>query len=195
MLIPMNLTPIQQDLLLDLARQTIRQTLSPSSPSWPVPTPDSLLSQPAGCFVTLHHHDTHQLRGCIGRLQSEDSLLETVRSCSQSVLEDPRFITNPVTLAELPQLDLEITILSPLQPAQNILDFDVLNNGIYLRFGDRAGCFLPQVARETGWTKEQLLDRLCTEKMGLSPLTWRNPHARLFKFTAMILGPVPFQPA
>jgi AMMECR1 domain-containing protein len=51
---------------------------------------------------------------------------------------------------------------------------------------------LPQVARETGWTKEQLLDRLCTEKLGVSAIVWQHPNAKLFKFSSVILGPEAF---
>ena len=110
------------------------------------------------------------------------------------MLRDPRFVMHPVALGELPSLELEISVLSPLQPASSPLDFDPLQHGIYLTIGDRAGCFLPQVARETGWTKEQLLDRLCTEKMGLSSFAWRNPQATLHTFQVIILGPEPFVP-
>src|SRR5947199_283867 len=55
----------------------------------------------------------------------------------------------------------------------------------------QAGCFLPQVARETGWGREQLLERLCVEKMGLPAASWRSPHAKLQTFTTIIIGPEP----
>jgi AMMECR1 domain-containing protein len=109
-----------------------------------------------------------------------------------SVLADPRFDNRRVQLAELPSLDIEISILSPLRPAATPLDFDLLNDGIYLMLNGRSGVFLPQVARETGWRRDQLLDRLCTEKMGFPAGSWRFPGAQLFVFTTKILGPVPF---
>ena len=111
---------------------------------------------------------------------------------AEAVLDDPRFRVNPVTLEELPELELEITVLSPLEPAANPLDFDPLQHGIYLHCQGETGCFLPQVARETGWTKEQLLSRLCSEKMGLPADSWRSPAARLSRFAATIIGPEPF---
>lgn len=113
---------------------------------------------------------------------------------ASAVLEDPRFLTDPVRLEELPLLDIELSILSPLRPAEHPLDFEPLLDGIYLTFGDRSGCFLPQVARETGWSKQQLLDRLCTEKLGLSPLAWKHPASRLYRFTALLIGPERFAP-
>jgi len=154
------------------------------------PENDPALMQPAGCFVTLHDCATHGLRGCIGRLDSQQALLLMVREMAIGVLRDPRFVANPITLVELPRLDLDISILSPLQPAASPMEFDLLSNGIYLILGNRAGCFLPQVARETGWTKEQLLARLCSEKMGLPPDAWQHPQAKLLTFTTLNIGPI-----
>jgi len=182
-----------QRFLLDTARATIRRTLQGLPPPDRPDPMDPDLRKPAGCFVTLHDAATHRLRGCIGRLDASEPLYDAVVDSARRVLADPRFAMNPVTLAELPRLDIELSILSPLRPAAHPLDFDLLNDGIYLTFGQRGGCFLPQVARETGWTKEQLLSRLCTEKMGLGPLTWKNPHAKLQKFTALVIGPEPFE--
>ena len=59
--------------------------------------------------------------------------------------------------------------------------------------GGRTGCFLPQVARETGWTREQLLGRLCSEKMGLPAAFWMQAGAQLMTFTTLIIGPEPFE--
>lgn len=179
--------------LLEAARRAIRAALAgQSSPDFF--TDDPVLSQPAGCFVSLHRRDTHSLRGCVGRLDARDPLLQAVSETAAGVLDDPRFVDDPVTTAELPELEIEISVLSPLRPAASPQDFDLLHDGIYLTFGQQAGCFLPQVARQTGWSREQLLDRLCTEKLGLPSITWRNPQARLLKFTTCILGPEPLEP-
>jgi AmmeMemoRadiSam system protein A len=155
-------------------------------------TADPLLTLHAGCFVTLHDAATHRLRGCIGRLQTNDPLIKTIHETAQSALQDPRFQLSPITAEELPRLDLEISILSPLAPANNVLDFDPPNEGIYLIVNGRTGTFLPQVARETGWTREQLLTRLCSEKMGLPADAWQSPEARLLKYQAVVIGPAPF---
>ncbi len=187
----MNLSPSQKSLLLDIARATIRRRLA----NEPVETPsieDAQLKQPASCFVTLHRLDDHRLRGCIGELQSERELVESVVRMSHAVLDDPRFFREPVTLGELPELELEITVLSPLELAKDALDFDLLEHGIYLVCAGTSGCFLPQVARETGWSRQQLLARLCSEKMGLPEDAWRRDDAKLYRFTATIVGPEPF---
>lgn len=165
-------------------------SLSPDSP----PDLDPMLLQPAGCFVTLHESTTHRLRGCIGRLDTAQPLLPTVEHMAQAVLEDPRFVDHPVAPEELPHLELEITVIFPLRPAAHALDFEPLDDGIYLTIDGWSGCFLPQVARETGWTKEQLLSRLCTEKMGLPADAWQGPGAKLHVFSTYVIGPEPFEP-
>jgi len=187
----MRLSDENKQLLLDGARGAVRAALRGDVPPTLPDHPE--LAQPAGCFVSLHELRTHRLRGCVGRLDAKAPLGETVLTMAQAVLEDPRFLNMPVTLADLPDLEIELSILSPLQPAAGPMEFDLLNDGIYLSHGDRSGCFLPQVARETGWSKEQLLDRLCTEKLGLSSFTWRHPQAKLYRFTTFLVGPEPFE--
>jgi AmmeMemoRadiSam system protein A len=177
---------------MEIARQTIRHTLS-REPLPPLKETDPALMQPAGCFVTLHEMGTHRLRGCVGRLDASGPLAPVVQQTAVSVLGDPRFTEHPVRIEDLPNLDLEISVLSPLTPRKTAMDFDLLNEGIYLIISNRAGCFLPQVARETGWGKEQLLDRLCTEKMGFPAKMWQHPAARMHTFTTTVLGPEAFE--
>ena len=191
----MNLTPGQQRFLLDLARSAIVNTLR-GLRSQPPQVNDAVLNTASGCFVTLHDAASHRLRGCIGRIQSGDPLIVGVHESAISVLDDPRFVNNRISLQELPLLDLEVSVLSPLMPAANTLDFEPREHGIFLTCQGRTGTFLPQVARETGWNREQLLTRLCGEKMGIPPEAWKDAGARLFKYTALVIGPVPFvQPA
>jgi AmmeMemoRadiSam system protein A len=187
----MELSPQQCRPLLGIAARVIRGTLDGGSYR-PTETIEDTAMKPYGCFVSLHRADNHSLRGCVGRLGAAQDLLELVRSAAASVLEDPRFENHPVTLAELPELEIEISLLTPLKEKSNPLDFDSLTEGIYLTIGDRSGLFLPQVARETGWSREHLLARLCTEKMGLPDSAWRHPDAKLQTFTTMIIGPEAF---
>jgi AmmeMemoRadiSam system protein A len=149
------------------------------------------LTAPAGCFVSLHELSTHRLRGCVGRLDPNLPLWDAVRQTANDVLHDPRFVTLPVTASEVSDLMIEVSVLSPPREAATVLDFDPLTDGIYLTSGGRAGFFLPQVARETGWTREQLLDRLCMEKLGLPPHTWRGGGVKLFTFGVEVIGPEP----
>jgi AmmeMemoRadiSam system protein A len=188
----MLLPPQHHRTLLDAARAVIRGTLA----GRPIPQPQTAepaLLQPAGCFVSLHEKVTHRLRGCVGRMDATAPLITAVCKASSGVLNDPRFRDHDaVHLYQLPSLDLEISILSPMRPAPGPMEFDLLNDGIYLKLGGRSGVFLPQVARETGWTKEQLLSRLCTEKMGLPPDAWQLPGAQLLIFSTQIVGPEGF---
>jgi AmmeMemoRadiSam system protein A len=184
----------QSDVLLDAAREAIRGALRGQRPSSTCDSADPDLNQPAGCFVSLHDFDG-KLRGCVGRMESVEPLLAAVRASALSVLHDPRFEEEPVTLEELPRLELELSILSPMRPVTDMLSFDLLNDGIYLTIGRRSGLFLPQVARQTGWSREQLLSRLSSEKLGMPPDAWRLPEARLAIFSTVICGPEPFEPA
>jgi AmmeMemoRadiSam system protein A len=188
------------NLLLEAARETIRRHLGGRANAGgadarlePLPCPDPDLMTPGGCFVSLHELRTHRLRGCVGRMDASQPLWLSVCNSAVGVLDDPRFHEEPVRLAELPTLEIEISVLSPMRPAPTPLDFDPQEQGIYLIHGKRSGCFLPQVARETGWNREQLLTRLCVEKMGLSPDAWREPVARLMVFSTVVIGPEPFE--
>jgi AmmeMemoRadiSam system protein A len=189
----MDLSADDRRLLLDVARQTIRRALGGSAPESDLGAIDRLtLQQRAGCFVSLHTLESHRLRGCVGRLDDRDTLLDAVTAAAESVLEDPRFFDDPVRLEELPQLEVELTLISPLREAADCLDFEPSREGIYLKVDQRTGCFLPQVAQETGWSRQQLLSRLCTEKMSLREDAWRSPNATLQKFDTLLIGPEPF---
>lgn len=162
------------------------------APADPTPT-DPPLANPGGCFVSLHERGTHRLRGCVGQIEAQLPLWQVVRETAGDVLRDPRFTGDRVTAGEVPSLELEVSVLSPPRPAASPLDFDLLNDGIYLMCDGRAGFFLPQVARETGWTKEQLLTRLCQEKLALAPDCWKRSDARLYTFRVEVIGPEPVQ--
>lgn len=198
--IRMQLSETQRARLLDIARLTIRHWLiarddehAPLPASLNVLLADPDLQQPAGCFVTLHEMGTNRLRGCVGCLDAKVPLAQAVHDAAESVLHDPRFADQRVSPDELAKLEIEITVLSPLADASNPLDFDPLEHGIYLTIGQQSGCFLPQVARETGWTREQLLDRLSYEKLGMPRDAWRSGEAKLQRFTTTIIGPGPFE--
>jgi AmmeMemoRadiSam system protein A len=189
----MELSAHHQRILLDLARNCIRQALRGAADQVIPISPDPVLNMPAGCFVSLHDRSSHRLRGCVGRLDARTPLIKCVYEMSSGVLGDPRFRTNPVTVGELPRLELDLSILSPMKPVPTPLDFDPQNDGIYLTCQGRSGTFLPQVGKETGWSREQLLARLCTEKMGLAPTAWQEPSAKLLTYTAKVIGPEPFE--
>jgi AmmeMemoRadiSam system protein A len=188
----MDLKPADQEFLLKVACMTIRRRLEgAASPPLVVPSSPEVLKS-AGCFVSLHARQGHALRGCVGRIDASSPLLMVLGNVAWQVLGDPRFTNNPITLATLSSLTVEISVLGMLTPAPDMLAFDKDSCGIYLKAVDRAGVFLPQVARETGWSREQLLDRLCQEKLGVPPGTWKTANAKLFTFPSLTIGPVNF---
>jgi uncharacterized protein (TIGR00296 family) len=187
-----DLTAEDKNFLVQVACFTTRRRLEgANSPPIVVPSSKTVL-HPAGTFVSLHTKGNHALRGCIGRIDASLPLLANLGNVSWLVVTDPRFANQPVTLAELPSLTIEISVLGLLTPTANVLDFDPAIHGIYLGVGGRAGVFLTSVARETGWNREQLLDRLCSEKLGLPPRTWQDPSAKLFTFNCLTIGPTDF---
>jgi AmmeMemoRadiSam system protein A len=188
----MDLTAADKDFLVKFSCQIIRSRLKgDAAPPMVKPSSKAVL-YPAGVFVSLHHKQTHALRGCIGRVDASNPLLSALGNVSWQVSGDHRFSKNPVTTAELASLTIELSILGLLKPAATPLDFEPGKDGMYLAAGGRAGLFLPQVARETGWTREQLLDRLCSEKLGLPVRMWQNLASRFFTFDTDQIGPVDF---
>jgi AmmeMemoRadiSam system protein A len=190
----MDLSQTSRSGLLNLARRVIRTALAGGSTDCSMPAEwDPPLNSHAGAFVSLHELNTHRLRGCVGRLDASAPLFRAVIAAAKNVLDDPRFVNHRVTTDELPKLEIEITVTWPPQPAASVTDFDPLNDGIYLTIAGQGGCFLPQVARETGWDKQTLLNRLCTEKLGMPADAWKLPQAKLEKFHTLLIGPEPFE--
>lgn len=135
-----------------------------------------------GVFVSLHRHG--ELRGCIGHIVGDRPLAELVGEMAVAAAsQDPRF--PPVGPDELEGLAVEVSILSPPEPARAE---DVVPgvHGVILRRGGRMGVFLPQVAPEQGWDRPTLLAMLC-RKAGLPEGAWRDPAAQLEVFRAQVV--------
>ncbi|MHC4886376.1 MAG: AmmeMemoRadiSam system protein A [Planctomycetota bacterium] len=144
------------------------------------------LQAECGCFVTLKTHG--QLRGCLGRFTSDLPLWKTVPLMTrQSALEDPRFAGSRLRPEDLPQITYDISILSPLQPCADPRSIELGRDGIYIRQGMRSGCFLPQVATETGWSIEEFWGHCCQQKAGLAPNAWEGGGVERFTFTAEVI--------
>jgi uncharacterized protein (TIGR00296 family) len=105
-----------------------------------------------------------------------------------SATGDPRFLDNPITEDELNELDIEISVLSPLQKTDDPLSLSLETDGIYIKRGSASGCFLPQVATETGWNKEEFLSYCCAHKAGLPADAWKDPKTDVYLFTADVFG-------
>jgi AmmeMemoRadiSam system protein A len=176
----------QKKILLETARDTVKAVISGGT----LPKPqsqDPQLNAHCGCFVTLKNQG--ELRGCIGQFISEVPLIElVVEMAKASATGDPRFFGNPITPAELEDLDVEISVLSPLKKTDEPLSLRLGIDGIYIKKGNTSGCFLPQVATETGWSKEQFLSYCCAHKAGLPADAWKDPATEVYLFTAEVFG-------
>jgi len=172
--------------LLRIARQTLATTLGGGSrPAETAASP--ALQQLCGCFVTLHN--AGQLRGCIGTFTARGPLHQTVVQMATAALRDPRFTTCPVTAAELPKIDIEISVLSPLERTKDpMAEVELGKHGIWIQGPYGSGCFLPQVATETGWSKEEFFSHCCAHKAGLPPDAWKWPETAVYRFEAEVFG-------
>jgi len=169
--------------LLRLARATIEAAVRGE----PLPGLDTIspaLSTPCGGFVTLDKGG--RLRGCIGYVVAVKPLYETVSEMAvQAALHDPRFPA--VTASELPDIEIEISVLSPLLPVDDISEIEVGRDGLVIRGRGRSGLLLPQVASERGWDRETFLDQTCV-KAGLPPGTWRERDITIQRFSAEVFS-------
>ena len=178
------LTGEERAQLLQIARKSIdyelaRKTDLPYDSTKMSPA----LKEHCGAFVTLHKGE--KLRGCIGNLIGYKPLYQTVASMAcAAAFEDPRFY--PVEENEMKDIDIEISVLSPLRKIQSIDEFQLGRHGIYMIKGEHRGTFLPQVAKETGWTKEEFLGHCARDKAGLAWNGWKD--AELYVYEAVVFG-------
>ena len=175
----------QKKKLLKIARDTIEMFVRTGEIK-SVSIDDSRLKEAEGAFVTIHKKG--RLRGCIGNIIGRQPLYQTVRdmaisSCSQ----DPRF--NPVEKNELDDIEIEISVLSKPRVTKNTDDIKMGVHGVIVSRGlFNRGVFLPQVATETGWTKEQFMAQLCAQKAGLPADAWKDPATKIEIFTANVFS-------
>jgi AmmeMemoRadiSam system protein A len=172
--------------LLRLARDTLEAAVG-VGPRPPEAAASPALRQPCGCFVTLHN--AGRLRGCIGTFAARAPLCQTVVQMARAALRDPRFLDCPVTADELKQIDIEISVLSPLERTKDpMAEVELGRHGIWIEGPYGSGCFLPQVAAETGWSKEEFFGHCCVHKAGLPADAWKWPETAVYRFEAEVFG-------
>ncbi|MBN1493030.1 MAG: AmmeMemoRadiSam system protein B [Candidatus Omnitrophica bacterium] len=168
--------------LLSLARQSLQNYFTTSQKNT-VEVDDTELQAKNGAFVTLHKQG--RLRGCIGCFTSNDPLYKTVQEfVLNSALRDPRF--PPLRVEELKDIEIEISVLSSMRKINNIDEIVLGKHGIWIKKGFRSGTFLPQVATETGWSKEEFLGHCAQDKAGIGWDGWKD--AELFVYTAEVFN-------
>ena len=186
------ITEDQKRALVAIARTAVVEATTGSAPhraarveAGAFPEAAGAFPEVSGAFVTLKRHG--HLRGCIGTLECRRALAEEVaRVAVSAAREDPRF--EPLAAPELADLEIEVSILGPLEP---IDPFDahaiaIGRHGLVVEHGLRRGLLLPQVATEWGWDRETFLAQTCV-KAGLPPDAWRN-GATVYRFEGEAFG-------
>lgn len=179
-----NLREREKRNLLSIARNTITEYVTQNSI---LPIDTTTLSQslkiPCGAFVTLNKDN--MLRGCIGRFDATMPLYRVVQEMAiASATQDYRF--PKVEPAELAELEVEISVLTPMRRISSIDEIKLGRDGIYIRKGSRSGTFLPQVAGETGWSKEEFLGHCAQDKAGIGWDGWKD--AEIYVYEALVFG-------
>jgi len=170
--------------LLKLARETITEYVrKQTTPEIDANGLSATLQTPFGAFVTLRKN--HILRGCMGRFDPDLPLWKVVQTMAVSAAtQDYRF--SPVVPGELSQIEIEISVLTPLKRIKSADEFILGKQGIYIKKGDLHGTFLPQVATSTGWSKEEFLGHCAEEKAGIGWDGWKT--AELYTYEALVFG-------
>ncbi len=176
------LNKAEQDELLKLARMTVESVVKTGKePEYANKLP--ALDQHRGVFVTLKEHG--DLRGCIGQFEPNIPLYQVVMEMAvAAATHDYRF--SPVSKRELPDLEYEISVLSPLRKVDSWKEIEIGKHGVEVVRGMHRGVFLPQVATEQGWDLEMFMGTLCEQKAGLPRDAWKEPGTTLYVFTAQV---------
>ncbi len=168
---------IDRSQLLDLARKSIEYYLDYNKKII-LKNPDNpAFKEDRAVFVTLHKDGN--LRGCIGHMHAQMSLDKAViEMATASAFEDPRF--PPVQKEELAKIEIEISVLSPMERITDYKKIRMGIDGVWIKKGFRSGVYLPQVAIETGWDRETFLRSLCSSKAGLSADAYKDPDTEIY---------------
>ena len=172
-----------KELLLQIARDAITCHLEGRIPS-KLQGLDAELLQKSGAFVTLQNEE--QLRGCVGQITPDKPLYATVaRAAIAAATRDPRF--HPVNASEMPQLKIEISVLTAPQPLERIEDLEIGIHGLYIEDGVHSGLLLPQVAIAHNWNRTQFLQQAC-KKAQLPEEAWQNSETEIYLFSSQVFG-------
>lgn len=182
---PFSISEEDKKLLLTIAKKSVENYLKERKiPDFQITSP--VLNQKLGAFVTIKKDG--KLRGCIGQiLPSKDPLYKVVAEMAVSAaFSDLRFL--PVKEEELPYLEYEISVLTEPKKIKDISEIVLGRDGVIIKKGINQGVFLPQVAIETGWSLEEFLSELCSQKAHLSPDCWKDKETEIYIFQALIIS-------
>jgi AmmeMemoRadiSam system protein A len=178
-------TQAQKRALVEIARTAVVDVTTGQGTRSDVMVDADAFPEASGAFVTLKREG--RLRGCIGTLNCRRPLAEEIaRVAVSAAREDPRF--EPLRVSELDDLDVEVSILGPLETIDPFDEhaFEIGSHGLVVEQGRRRGLLLPQVATEWGWNREMFLSQACV-KAGLAPDAWRR-GAKVYRFAGEVFG-------
>jgi len=171
-------------LMFGIARNSIESRLSGVSYTIPDVLPE-ILHEKCGVFVTLNLNG--KLRGCIGTFRQDRELAQNIGEMAvASAFNDPRF--EQLTKEEYKNIEVEISVLTPMQKIDSINQIVLGKHGIYIKRGNMSGTFLPQVATETGWTLEEFLGHCSRDKAGIGWNGWKDSKAEIYIYEAIVLN-------
>jgi len=170
-------------ILLDIARNSIKRYMYNDRFSLPSEY-DNELKISVGVFVTLTIQG--ELRGCIGYVTGVKPLINSVfEMAREAAFDDPRF--HPLTKEELEEIDIEISVLTPLEKVASDYKAIIGVDGLIVRKGYRSGLLLPQVAVEWRYDSEQFIQQTCL-KAGMNRKCYTDKDVEIFKFQAEIFN-------
>jgi AmmeMemoRadiSam system protein B/AmmeMemoRadiSam system protein A len=181
---PFSLSEAEKSELLALARKSVEYVVQEKNPYQPPASASATLNQERGAFTTLK--ESGELRGCIGYTSAAKPLYITVRdTATLAAMRDPRF--PQVSASELPKLEYEISVLSPLRRVTDVEQIKVGQHGLLMKNGDSEGLLLPQVPVEQKWDRQTFLEQTC-RKAGMQSNCWVDEDTDIFSFTAVVFG-------
>ena len=171
--------------LFRIARETVLAALKGERmPEFTVSEPNLLVKR--GVFVTLTNHE--RLRGCIGHFGADFPLYQIVAEMARAAaVEDYRFAGDPVTVEEMKDVTIKISVLSEMEKIRSVDQIEVGKHGIYVRQGNRGGTYLPEVAVDMGWDRTEFLEHCCLEKAGLPADAWKK-GAEIYIYSSQVLS-------
>ena len=179
-----SLTGHEKNELLALARKSVEYAVREKKAYEPTASASEVLNEERGAFVTLRK--SGELRGCIGYTSAVKPLYMTVRdTATLAALRDTRF--QPVSASELPQIDYEVSVLSPLRRVLDIRQIKVGQHGLLMKNGAYEGLLLPQVPVDERWDRQRFLEETCA-KAGMRSGCWKDENTDIFMFTAVVFG-------
>lgn len=175
-----SLTEEERKILKEIAKSAIERKLFNKEPQ-KIEVPESL-KEKKGAFVTLKKGG--ELRGCIGYIKGYMPLYKTVEDVAvEAAFFDPRF--PPITKDEWDEIEIEISVLSPMKKVTNVEEIEVGKHGLYIEMWGSSGLLLPQVATEYGWNRIEFLEHTCY-KAGLPKDAWKSKDANIYIFSAEV---------